>query len=220
MIQGQESATLQENELIEKVIKINRVNKVVKGGRRLAFRAFVIVGDGKGRVGLALGKSKEVPSAIRQAMDRAKKKMVTIKIINGTIPHEVTGKFGAAHVLIKPAREGTGVIAGGAVRNLLEASGIHNVVAKSLGSENSINMAKAALEGLLSLKDYEIESELRGKPLPVVAYMLSKKKEKAITEKKSTDQKLSKPVEKKSKNNEQDKKSKNSKPDKQKEDKE
>ena len=158
------------SEFIEKVIGIDRVNKVVKGGKRLAFRAFIIVGDGKGRVGLALGKSKEVPSAIRKAVDRAKKTMVTINVVNGTVPHEIIGKFGASRVLLKPARQGTGVIAGGSIRALLEALGLSDVVAKSLGSRNKINMAKAALDGLCKLKKYDDEVQLRERRLSVLAY--------------------------------------------------
>ncbi|MGE4169299.1 MAG: 30S ribosomal protein S5 [Candidatus Margulisiibacteriota bacterium] len=152
---------------VEKVIQIDRVNKVVKGGKRLAFRAFVIAGDTQGKVGLGLGKSKEVPSAIKKGIDRAKKKYATIQVINGTIPHEVHGAFSASRVILKPAKPGTGVIAGGAVRILLEAAGIKDIVAKSLGSTNAINAAKAALNGLMKLKNLEEETKLRGKQLPV-----------------------------------------------------
>lgn len=173
MIDPQSTSTLSDDEYIEKVIKINRVNKVVKGGKRLAFRAFCIVGDQNGKVGLALGKSKEVPLAIKQGIERAKKNLCEIITIDGTLPHEVRGKFGSASVLIRPARKGTGVIAGGPVRVLLEAVGFQDVVAKSLGSDNPINIAKAALNGLLSLKNYEDECKIRGKKLPVVAYLKS-----------------------------------------------
>ena len=173
MIDPQSTSTLSDDEYIEKVIKINRVNKVVKGGKRLAFRAFCIVGDQNGKVGLALGKSKEVPLAIKQGIDRAKKNLYEIITIDGTLPHEVRGKFGSASVLIRPARKGTGVIAGGPVRVLLEAVGFQDVVAKSLGSDNPINTAKAALNGLLSLKNYDEECKIRGKKLPVVAYLKS-----------------------------------------------
>lgn len=154
-------------EYIEKVIQIDRVNKVVKGGKRLSFRALVIVGDLNGKVGIALGKSREVPNAIRKGIDRAKKRLVDVNLVSGTIPHPVLGKYGASQVLLKPAREGTGVIAGGAVRVLLEAAGLKNIVAKSVASGNSINCAKAALSGLLQLKNLDQESKLRNKPLPV-----------------------------------------------------
>ena len=151
-----------ENALIEKVIKIDRVTKVVKGGKRLAFRALVIVGDGKGKVGLATARASEVPSAIKKAIERAKKTMVAVNIINGTVPHEVIGKFSASKVLLKPARVGRGVNAGGPVRILLEAVGLKDVVGKSLGSNNSINIAKAALVALTMLKSYSVEVKRRG----------------------------------------------------------
>jgi small subunit ribosomal protein S5 len=160
----------QETSIVEKVVKINRVNKVVKGGKRLAFRALVIVGDQKGQVGLALGKSKEVPSAIKKAIDRAKKSMVMIRMVNGTIPHEVFQKFGSAKILLRPAKPGTGVIAGGSVRIVLEAAGIKDIVAKCQGSSNAINSAKAALKGLLSLKDFKEEQQKRGVKLGVADY--------------------------------------------------
>ncbi|NDC83298.1 30S ribosomal protein S5 [bacterium] len=153
--------------IVEKVIKIDRINKVVKGGKRLAFRAFVIAGDQSGQVGLGLGKSKEVPSAIRKGVEKARKHLERINIVNGTIPHEVIGEYGAARVILKPARPGTGVIAGGAVRILLESLGLKNVVAKSLASRNPINCARAALVGLLQCKNIDQETALRGKPLSV-----------------------------------------------------
>ncbi|MBT5856402.1 30S ribosomal protein S5 [bacterium] len=152
---------------MEKVIRINRVTKVNKGGKRLAFRALVIVGDKKGQVSIALGKAKEVPIAIRKAIETAKKALAPVNIIKGTVPHEIIGKFGSAKVIIKPAPPGTGVIAGGSVRILLEAVGLKNVVAKSLGSDNPVNTAKAALNGLQRMKDLKAESELRGFKLPV-----------------------------------------------------
>jgi small subunit ribosomal protein S5 len=155
------------SEFTEKVIQIDRVNKVVKGGKRLSFRALVIVGDNKGKVGIALGKSREVPSAIRKGIERAKKDLSNVNIVGGTIPHMVLGSYGASKVLLKPAKQGTGVIAGGAVRILLEAAGLKNIVAKSIASGSAINTAKAALNGLLNLKDLEVESKLRGKQLPV-----------------------------------------------------
>ncbi len=151
----------------EKVIRVDRINKVVSGGKRLAFRAFVIVGDLDGRVGLGVAKAKEVAAAIKKAVERGKKSMVRINVHDGTIPHEVEASFGAAYVLLRPARPGTGVIAGGAVRILLESAGLKNVVAKSLRSRNPINSSRATLIALKSLKDYDQQVLLRGKPLPV-----------------------------------------------------
>ncbi len=159
-------------QVTEKVIRIDRVNKVVKGGKRLAFRAFVIAGDHKGNVSFGLGKSKEVPTAIKKAVERAKKSLKSIRIVEGTIPHEVVGVYGASRVIIKPAKPGTGVIAGGAVRILLESAGYKNIVAKSLGSRNAINATQAALAGLLSLKDRSIEEKIRGKKLPIFIHAL------------------------------------------------
>lgn len=157
----------QENEFIEKVIKIDRVNKVVKGGKRLAFRAFIISGDQNGQVGYGLGKSKEVPVAIKKGITKSRKSFNKINMVNGTLPHEVVGVFGASRVIIKPAKPGTGVIAGGPVRILLEAAGFKNVIAKSIGSRNAINMTKAAINGLLSCRDIHEEEAKRGKKLPV-----------------------------------------------------
>ncbi len=156
-----------DDSIVEKVIKIDRINKVVKGGKRLAFRAFVIAGDQNGKVGLGLGKSKEVPAAIRKGIEKARKYQVSINIINGTLPHEVIGEYGSARVILKPAKPGTGVIAGGAVRILLESLGLKNVVAKSLASRNPINCARAALVGLQQCKDVKTESSIRGKIIPV-----------------------------------------------------
>lgn len=156
-----------DKSFVEKVIRVDRINKVVSGGKRLAFRAFVIVGDGESRVGLGVAKAKEVAAAIKKAVDRARKSMVSINMVNDTIPHEVDSSFGAAYVLLKPARPGTGVIAGGAVRILLESAGLKNVVAKSLRSRNPINSSRAAMSALLSLKNYDQQVVLRGKSLPV-----------------------------------------------------
>ena len=150
-------------EMIEKVVYLNRVSKTVKGGRVMKFSALVVVGDGKGTVGYGLGKAAEVSEAILKGITDAKKNMVKVSLVNGTIPHEVTGIFGAGKVLMRPAPEGTGVIAGGAVRAVMEAVGIKNITARSLRSHNPQNVVKATMEGLKALRSPEQIAAIRGK---------------------------------------------------------
>lgn len=158
---------MEQNEvgMLEKIVSLNRVAKVVKGGRRFSFSALVVVGDGKGGVGFGLGKAQEVPEALRKATEHAKKHMIQIPLIDGTLPYEVLGHFGAGRVMLKPASKGTGIIAGGPVRAVMEAAGISDVLAKAIGTNNPHNVLRATVEGLASLRSADVVGEIRGKKL-------------------------------------------------------
>ncbi len=160
---GRDRIEIEGVEFKEKVVHINRVAKVVKGGRRFSFGALVVVGNLNGQVGYGLGKAKEVPEAIRKAIEAAKKALVTVPILNGTIPFEIDGHYGAGHVLLRPASEGTGVIAGGGVRAVVELAGVRNVLTKCIGSHNPHNMVKATIAALRELQTPEEVATRRGK---------------------------------------------------------
>jgi small subunit ribosomal protein S5 len=158
---------MEQSELthVEKIVSLNRVAKVVKGGRRFSFSALVVVGDGKGSVGYGLGKANEVPEAIRKATEQAKKSMIKVPLLDGTLPYQVMGRFGAGRVVLIPASKGTGIIAGGPVRAVMEAAGVHDILTKAIGTNNPHNVLKAAVAGLASLRSADQVSELRGRTL-------------------------------------------------------
>ena len=168
--QPEESAP-EEPELFEKVVHINRCAKVVKGGRRFSFAALVVVGDQAGKVGFGYGKAQMVPDAIRKGTEQAKKSMISVEIYGDTIPHEILGNYDGGKVLLKPARQGTGIIAGGGVRAVVEAAGVKNILSKSLGSNNPLSIVSATMDGLLQLRSAETISSIRGEKVRGPSYM-------------------------------------------------